>query len=95
MPPQGIVNDEDRQEELDQDYSTPFSAPSGTHDTTDDTHPQADTNVDSMEHYDEGISGATETSDPGSRGVLGYTPPNDDSDDDEDENEESDDSEEE
>ena len=75
MPPQGLTNDEDRQEELPQDYSTPFSPPSGVDDTTDDTHPQADTNVDSMEHYDEGISGATETSDPGSRGVLGYSPP--------------------
>lgn len=78
MPPQGIVNDEDREEELPNDYSTPFSAPSGTDDTTDDTHPEADTNVDSMEHYDEGISGATETSDPGNRGILGYTPPDDD-----------------
>ncbi|HEX5448371.1 MAG TPA: hypothetical protein VFW90_04210 [Candidatus Saccharimonadales bacterium] len=75
MPPQGITSDEDRQEELPQDYSTPFSAPSGIDDTTDDTHPEADTNVDAMEHYDEGISGATETSDPGNRGILGYTPP--------------------
>ena len=75
MPPQGLVNDEEEQEKLDQDYSTPFSAPSGAQDTTDDTHPQADTNVDSMEHYDEGISGATETADPGDRGVIGYTPP--------------------
>ena len=85
MPPQGIVNDEDRQEEIDQDDSTPFSAPEGIEDTTDDTHPQADTNVDSMEHYDEGISGATETSDPGNRGVLGYTPPDDNDDDSEEE----------
>jgi hypothetical protein len=75
MPPQGIVNDEDEQEKLPEDYSTPFSAPSGTRDTTDDTHPQADTNVDSHEHYDEGISGADETSDPGNRGVIGYSPP--------------------
>lgn len=75
MPPHGLTNDEDKQEELPGDYSTPFSAPSGTDDTTDDTHPEADTNVDPMEHYDEGISGATETSDPGNRGVLGYTPP--------------------
>jgi hypothetical protein len=80
MPPQGITNDEDEQEKLDQDYSTPFSAPSGIDDTTDDTHPQADTNVDSQEHYDEGISGATETSDPGNRGILGYTPPGDNDD---------------
>jgi hypothetical protein len=88
MPPQGIVNDEDRQEKLDQDYSTPFSAPDGVDDTTDDTHPEADTNVDAMEHYDEGISGATETSDPGSRGVLGYTPPDDDDDNDDESEEE-------
>jgi hypothetical protein len=82
MPPQGVTNDEDRQEELPQDYSTPFSAPSGVNDTTDDTHPEADTNVDSHEHYDEGISGATETSDPANRGVLGYTPPAQDDEDD-------------
>jgi hypothetical protein len=88
MPPQGIVNDEDRQEELPQDYSTPFSAPSGVHDTTDDTHPEADTNVDSMEHYDEGISGAIETTDPGDRGVVGYTPTSSSGDDDEDDKEE-------
>jgi hypothetical protein len=88
MPPQGIVNDEDRQEELPQDYSTPFSAPGGVHDTTDDTHPEADTNVDSMEHYDEGISGATETDDPGNRGVLGYAPPSQSDDEDKDDKEE-------
>lgn len=75
MPPQGITNDEDRAEQLPQDNSTPFSAPDGTDDTTDDSHPQADTNVDSQEHYDEGISGATETTDPGNRGVIGYNPP--------------------
>ncbi|HVX58575.1 MAG TPA: hypothetical protein VG964_02460 [Candidatus Saccharimonadales bacterium] len=75
MPPQGLTNDEDRQEELPQDNSTPFSAPDGTDDTTDDTHPEADTNVDAHEHYDEGISGADETNDPGNRGVLGYVPP--------------------
>jgi hypothetical protein len=85
MPPQGLINDEDDQEKLPEDYSPPFSAPSGVQDTTDDTHPQADTNVDSMEQYDEGISGADETSDPGSRGVLGYTPADDDNDDDEEE----------
>jgi hypothetical protein len=75
MPPHGLVNDEDNEEKLPQDYSTPFSAPSGVDDTTDDTHPEADTNVDAHEHYDEGISGADETNDPGNRGVTGYTPP--------------------
>ena len=83
MPPQGITNDEDNEEKLSEDYTTPFSAPSGVHDSTDDTHPEADTNVDPMEHYDEGISGATETSDPGNRGVLGYTPPAGDDDEEE------------
>jgi hypothetical protein len=73
MPPQGIINDEDRQEELPQDNGTPFSAPSGVQDTTDDTHPQADTNVDSHEHYDEGISGASETVEK-EPGILGYDP---------------------
>lgn len=80
MPPQGLTNDEDRQEELPQDNSTPFSAPDGTDDTVDDTHQQADTNVDAHEQYDEGISGAIETSDPGNRGILGYSPPDADSD---------------
>ena len=80
MPPQGMVNDEDKEEKLPEDYSTPFSAPDGVQDTTDDTHPEADTNVDSHEHYDEGISGADETNDPGNRGVIGYTPTRDDED---------------
>lgn len=75
MPPHGITNDEDHQEELPQDNSIPFSAPSGVQDTTDDTHPQADTNVDTHEHYDEGISGADEVVDHGDRGITGYAPP--------------------
>ena len=69
MPPHGITNDEDRQEQLPGDTSTPFSPPNGVQDTADDTHPQADTNVDDHEHYDEGISGAIEVSDPGDRGI--------------------------
>ena len=75
MPPQGLTNDEDAQQHLPQDNSTPFSAPDGAQNTTDDTHPQADTNVDSHEHYDEGISGASETSDPADRGIEDYHPP--------------------
>ena len=67
-------NDEEKQEQLPNDFSTPFSPPSGIQDSTDDTHPQADTNVDSQQRYDEGISGATEVSDPGNQGVLGYSP---------------------
>jgi hypothetical protein len=79
-------NDEEKQEQLPNDFSTPFSPPSGVQDATDDTHPEADTNVDSMERYDEGISGASEVSDPGNRGILGYAPTHasdDDSQDDE------------
>lgn len=75
MQPQGMINEEDEQEKLPQDYSPPFSAPSGAQDTTDDTHPEADTNVDSHQHYDEGIEGADGTHDPGNQGILGYTPP--------------------
>jgi len=74
MPPHGLTNDEDRAQKLPQDDSTPFSPPSGIDDTTDDTHPQADTNVDAHEHYDEGISGASETNDPGARGIKNYDP---------------------
>jgi hypothetical protein len=74
MPPQGITNDEDNQMKLPGDSTTPFSPPSGVQDTTDDTHPEADTNVDAHEHYDEGISGASETIDKGDRGILGYEP---------------------
>jgi hypothetical protein len=88
MPPQGIVNEEDEQEKLAGDYSSPFSAPSGVQDTTDDTHPEADTNVDSHEHYDEGISGADEVTDPGNRGILGYSPTASDDDEDDEESEE-------
>jgi len=71
-------NDEEKQEKLPNDFSTPFSPPSGIQDNTDDTHPQADTNIDSQERYDEGISGASEVDDPGNRGVLGYSPADDD-----------------
>lgn len=85
MPPQGVTNDEDRAEQLPEDNAPPFSAPDGVDDTTDDTHPEADANVDAHEHYDEGISGADETQDPGNRGVLGYSPPAGSDDDDEEE----------
>jgi hypothetical protein len=80
-------NDEEKQEQLPNDYSTPFSPPSGIQDTTDDTHPDADTDLDEQERYDAGISAASGADDPGSRGVLGYSPPagNDDDDDKEEE----------
>jgi hypothetical protein len=78
-------NDEERQEKLPNDYSTPFSPPSGVKDNADDTHPEADTNVDSHERYDEGISGAMEVDDRSGSIVQSYTPPASDDDDDDDE----------
>jgi hypothetical protein len=68
-------NDEEKQEKLPQDYDTPFSPPSGVKDNADDTHPQADTNVDDQERYDEGISGAMGVDDPRYSAVQGYSPP--------------------
>jgi hypothetical protein len=75
-------NDEEKQEKLPNDFDTPFSPPSGVKDNADDTHPEADTNVDSMERYDEGISGAMEVDDRRSSIVTGYTPPDQQADDD-------------
>lgn len=69
-------NDEEKQEKEVNDFSTPFSPPSGIVDNADDTNQAADTNIDSHERYDEGISGAMEVDDPGNRGILGYDPPN-------------------
>jgi len=79
------TNDEENQEKQSQDFSTPFSPPEGTEDTIPKDHPELDTNMDAQEWYDEGRSGAAETSDPGSRGVLGYTPADADEDDTEEE----------
>lgn len=75
MQPDQDVNDEERKEKLPQDYSTPFSAPDGILDTTDDTQPDADTDLDAQERYDAGISVASGADDPGNRGILGYSPP--------------------
>jgi hypothetical protein len=82
------ANDEEKQEKEAQDFSTPFSPPEGTQDTIPKDHPELDTNMDSQEWYDEGRSGAAEVSDPGSQGVLGYTPADDDDQDEEDDEEE-------
>lgn len=77
MPPDEPT-DEERLQELPQDNKTPFQPadpnPGMTANTTDpvvasggsplpDDHPQTDTNIDSHELYDEGISGAAETED--------------------------------
>jgi hypothetical protein len=74
------TNDEEKQEKESQDYDTPFSPPSGVQDTIQKDHPEVDTNMDTQEWYDEGRSGAAGVSDPGNRGVLGYTPADDDKD---------------
>jgi hypothetical protein len=74
MQPQDEPNEEERQEKLDGDYSTPFSPPSGIQDSTDDTQPSADTDVDVQEHYDAGISAASGVEDRGSEGILSYDP---------------------
>jgi hypothetical protein len=69
------TNDEEDQEKEAQDFSKPLSPPEGVQDTIPKDYPELDTNMDTQEWYDEGRSGAAEVSDPGSRGVLGYTPP--------------------
>lgn len=90
MPPDE-PNDEERLEELPEDGQTPFrpadSNPSTTGNTTDpvvvdgrgsdipDDHPQTDTNIESAELYDEGVSGAVEVEDTsGHSAVTSYTP---------------------
>jgi len=70
-------NNEEKEEQLPQDYSTPFSPPSGVQDTTDDTQPSADSGLDVQEHYDAGISAASGAQDPGNKGILGYDPKKD------------------
>ena len=45
----------------------------------DDTHQATDTNIDSQEVYDEGLSGAAEAEEPNANdAVTGYTPPDED-----------------
>ncbi len=77
------TNDEENQEKEAQDYTHPASPPDGVQDTIPKDHPAVDTNMDTQEWYDEGRSGAAEVTDPGSRGVLGYTRPGDDQDEEE------------
>lgn len=74
------TNDEEKLEKEDQDYDTPFSPPDGVQDTIPKDHPELDTNADIQQWYDEGRSAAAGVSDPGSQGVLGYTPSDDDED---------------
>jgi hypothetical protein len=60
------TTDEDNQQQLPQDGPTPFQP---ADDTTqgapaDDTHPTTDTGVDSQQQYDEGVTGADNTTEP-------------------------------
>lgn len=82
------ANDEEKQEKESQDYDTPFSPPEGTQDTIPKDYPELDTNADIQEWYDEGRSGAAGVSDPGNRGVLSYSDPDDDDEDDEEDDKE-------
>jgi len=54
-----------RDEQLSQDFDTPFSPPSGVQDRLTDTHPVTDTNVDPHERYDAGIEAASGADLPG------------------------------
>jgi len=92
MPPDEPT-EEERAEALDQDNQTPFRPadpnPSTAGNTTDpiveaggsdipDDHPATDTNIDQMELYDEGISGAAEVEDTSSQtAVTDITSPDD------------------
>ena len=71
MPP-NEPNEEERQQELPQDNQTPFQPADPGQDST---QPATDTGVDSQEVYDEGVAGATETSEPApGNDVGGYQP---------------------
>jgi hypothetical protein len=83
MPPDE-PNDEERQEELPEDYQTPFrpADPSSTDDTItskpDDTHPITDTGLDSQELYDEGIAEGAGVEEPTKdNDVTSYNPDQD------------------
>lgn len=86
--------DEERQEALEEDNETPFRPaapnPSTTGNTTDPLvapggtdiptdHPQTDSNIDSTELYDEGVSGAAEVEDQSSQSAVTdvLSPPDD------------------
>jgi hypothetical protein len=65
MPPLSpLPNDEENQQKLAQDDNTPFSAPDDVAQTADDTSPQAETNIDSTELYQDGLDAAAGYTDP-------------------------------
>lgn len=58
--------DEERKEELAEDFDTPFRPADDVpgSGTVDDTHPNTDTNVDPDEQYQEGVREAAEAPEP-------------------------------
>lgn len=52
--------DADDDEQLDQDYDTPFSNPHDSRDRLAPDHPATDSGLDEHELYDEGLAGAAE-----------------------------------
>lgn len=62
------------EEPLDEDFDKPFSEPRAQEDKLNPQHPQTDTDLDSHELYDEGLSGASEVDLPESPDVGEYEP---------------------
>ena len=67
-----------KDEELADDFEPPFSPPEGVQDRIDDTHPSTDTDIEPMDHYDEGIEGAAGVDLPGLAADEEDEPPFDD-----------------
>ena len=91
MPPDETA--EERLEKLPEDNQQPFAPAAPVRDDAaepdadaqptqdlDNTHQATDTNIDSHELYDEGVSGATEASEPNAgNAVVDYNKPDEDS----------------
>lgn len=67
-------NDEEKEEKLPNDYSSPFSPPEGQQDRIPQDHQSLDALNSDQEWYDEGREGEAETHDPGDQGIKGYHP---------------------
>ena len=68
-------NEEERLEKLDQDYDTPFSAPSDIKELIPKDYPSLDTGVDRHEWYDVGATIASVTDIIKNKTVLKYLRP--------------------
>jgi hypothetical protein len=67
-------NEEEGLQKEEEDYSTPFSPPSGIIDRIPKDHPDLDTDADIQEWYDAGRSAAAGVDDEGDKGIKGYHP---------------------